>query len=194
MTDATYQFRRSLRAAEQTYTVTDEIVTGPFGSVPLSDIIAVRVYTVPGMRSLAYGTLTPASRWCSILCRDGRKMVLVNLHFLGLGRFEDRSATYVPFVRAVIGNVAARYPQTPVLAGMPPSWWWSWFLTFAVLAFALSALVLLTGIGMALDGELTWSTAGVVLVFAILAIGPVRYVRWLWQHRPHPLDPTSYTI
>jgi hypothetical protein len=194
MTDATYRFRGSLRVAEQTYAVTDEAVTGPFGSVPLSDIIAVRVYTVPGMRTLAYGTLTQASRWCRILFRDGRKIALSNLHFLGFGRFEDRSATYVPFVRALIGNVAARYPQTPVFAGMPPSWWWSWFLTLAVLAFVLSALALLAGIGLALDRQLTWSTAGVIFVLAILAIGPVRYLRYLWRHRPYRLDPASYVI
>jgi len=51
------------------------------------------------MQALEYGTVARASRRCTIRLRDGRKTVLTDQHFLGLGRFEDRTQTYVPFVQ-----------------------------------------------------------------------------------------------
>jgi hypothetical protein len=194
VTEATYQFCGSLTGREQTFAVTDGTLTWPGGTLPLEQIASIRLYSVPGMRTVGYGIVARASRRCTIRLSDGHKIALSSQHFLGLGRFEDRSATYTPFVRALLGNLAVRCPQTPLFSGLPPGVWWSWFLTFAILAALLLAFVLFGGIGLAFDGQFTWSGAGVILGFAALATGPISYLRYLWRHRSHRLDPASDEI
>lgn len=193
MAEASYRFRRSLRAEEQGFTITDDALIAAFGAVPLPDIAEVRVFTTPGLRS-AYGTVAPPARCCTIRCRSGRKIDLSSLHFLGLGRFEDRSATYLPFVRELIANVMARSPGTRLVSGMPSATWWWLAAVFAVLTAALAAIVILGGIGMAINHQMTGGAVLTLLVLALISIGPISYLRWLWRRRPHPLDPASDEI
>jgi len=189
MSVARYECRTSLRGKVRSYAVTDDALVLPEESVPLEDIVAIRVYTVPGMRTLGYGTVAQPSERCTIEPKSGRKIVLSNLHFLGLGRFEDRTASYRPFVRALVGNVAARCPAARLLSGMPPVMWWSWLVVFGSLAVVLGGFVLLAAVGLTLDGQMTWSSAAFLAAMALIAVGPVQYLGVLWSRRPHRLDP-----
>jgi len=193
LTDISYEFRPSLPKGVQSYRVTDDTLVSPAGSVPLEEIASIRVYTVPGMRTLGSGTVAQPSRRCTIRCRNGRKIVLSSLDFVGIGRFTDRTQTYLPFVEALIAGVAARSPSTRLLTGMPPALWWYWMLTFATLAVMLGGIALLIAVGL-LFGQLPWTAWGFVLAAAGCAIGPLQYVRGLRRRRPHPLDPASYEL
>jgi hypothetical protein len=190
MAEASYRFRRSLRAEEQGFTITEDALIAAFGAVPLTDITEMRVFTTPGLRS-PYGTVAPPAHCCTIRCRGGRRIDLSSLHFLGLGRFEDRAATYMPFVRVVIANVMARSPGTRLVSGMPSATWWCLTAVFAVLTAALALVVVLGGIGMAIDHQKTGGAVLTLLVLALISIGPISYLRWLWRRRPHPFDPAS---
>jgi hypothetical protein len=191
--DATYRFRGSLGAGEQSYAVTEDALTWPGGTVPLDRIAAISIYAVPGMRMLGYGTVAQPSRRCTIRLRDGRKIVLSSLHFLGLGRFEDRTQSYLPFMRTLISNVAARHPDVRLTTGMPSPLWWLWLMTFGLLVLVLGIILLGVLIGV-LSGSLPWTSIGFLLAVAALGIGPGLYVRGLLQRRQRPLDPTAYEL
>ena len=188
MAEATYRFRRSLRTDEQSFTVTDDVLIAVFGAVPLADIAEVRVLATPGLRSI-YGVVAPAARSCTISCRDGRKIRLSSLHFLGFGRFEDRSATYVPFIRTLISNLRARSPGTRLLSGMPPTTWGCLTLFFVALSLGLAAIVVLGAIGLVMNHQVTVGSVLVLLALALIAIGPISYLLALRRSRPHSLDP-----
>jgi hypothetical protein len=190
MSDPTYEFRSSLRRGNAGYRLTDDAIVGRDGSLPLSELASLRLYTVPGMQSLANGTVARPSRRCTIRARDGRKIALSSLHFLGLGRFEDRTATFVPFVRALVARLAARYPDVELLAGMPPALWWLWFACFGSIA-AACALALLGTLAVIASGQMSWLSAGFLLAIVVIGIGPVQYVRTLWRSRPRRLDPNE---
>jgi hypothetical protein len=194
LSEASYEFRGSLRTQTQTYAATDDALSWPGGRLAFEDIASLRLYRVPGMRSLGYGTVVRASRRCTIRARDGKKIVLTDQHFLGFGRFEDRSAAYVPFVRALIASVAACSPGTRLFVGMPPALWWYWFLMFGTLALGLAVIIVFGTIGLVAEGQFTWAPGGFVLLMAAIGIGPAQYLRGLWRHRPHPFDPASYEV
>jgi hypothetical protein len=76
--------------------------------------------------------------------KRGRKITLDNAHYLGVGRFEDRSATYTPFVRAAIERLRAVKPNMHALIGETPKRYFFLLLVALLalggLAFALVAL------------------------------------------------------
>jgi hypothetical protein len=76
--------------------------------------------------------------------RRGRAVVLSSNHFVGLGRFEDRSASFRPFVDALVGRIAAANRNTRFVFGMPPALWWFWVaLLFAVALLAPLSLIMI---------------------------------------------------
>jgi len=186
--DLTYQFRRGLWSGAETYTLTDDALISSSRELPLREVAAVRVYTVPGMRSFAYGRVFQPMRRCAIRGKDGRKIALSNLHFAGLGRFADQTESYLPFVRALVRRAAERAAGARLVSGMPPTMWWSWAVVFGALVLGLAAIVLLGAIGLIMEGQLSWGRFGFLLLFAGLAAGPVSFLRALWPLRSRPLD------
>jgi hypothetical protein len=61
---------------------------------------------------------------------------------------------------------------------------------FAALTAVLAVIVILGGIGMAMNHQLTGAGVIMLLVLALISIGPISYLRVLWRRRPHPLDLT----
>jgi len=76
--------------------------------------------------------------------KKGRKITLDNAHYLGVGRFEDRSSTYAPFVRSAVDRLRAVKPNMHALIGETPKRYFFLLLTtllvLGALAFALVAL------------------------------------------------------
>ena len=69
--------------------------------------------------------------------RDGARATLWSTHFAGVADFEDRAATYTPFVRALVARVAAANPACSFRAGTRPLSYWAgqlFLLAMAILA------------------------------------------------------------
>jgi hypothetical protein len=75
--------------------------------------------------------------------KRGRKVTLDNAHYLGVGRFEDRSASYTPFVRAALNRLREAKPGMHALIGETPKRYFFLLLVALLilggLAFALIA-------------------------------------------------------
>lgn len=74
--------------------------------------------------------------------RKGSKLVIDNAHYVSVGRFEDRSASYTPFVRAALRRLAAGQPGAKALIGETPKRYF-FLLLFALLAFGAIAFALI---------------------------------------------------
>jgi hypothetical protein len=82
----------------------------------------------------------------------GRAIILDSRHFLGLGRTEDRSAHFGPFLHALTKQLAAVNPQAIFLAGMPPGVWWTWVMVF-FLVLAIAGFMILVIRELVIEGE-----------------------------------------
>jgi hypothetical protein len=71
--------------------------------------------------------------------KKGRKITLDNAHYLGVGRFEDRSDTYTPFVRSAIERLRAVKPNMHALIGETPK---RYFFLLLVSLFILGGIAL----------------------------------------------------
>jgi hypothetical protein len=182
MPDLSYQFRLGLRRGLETYTLTYDALAWSSGSLALRDVAAIRVYSIPGSGQ--------ATRRCAIRGRDGREILLSDTHFVGLGKFENRARTYLPFLRALVRAVAERAPTARLVSGMPPLMWWFWITLFGAYG-ALAALCAVAAVGLFVQKGITRDNCAFALTVALLAIAPVSYLRALWRLRTRPLDPSE---
>ncbi len=107
--------------------------------------------------------------------RQGLCLALDNCHFVSFGRFEDRTSTFTPFVRACIAKVAVAAPRAVGRIGARPAVYLSQ-LAFAGVAFALLLMVLV-----ALPTPI-----GVLVVVKLLLIlaGLPMLIHWAIRSRP----------
>ncbi len=71
--------------------------------------------------------------------RHARKIIIDNAHYVGSGKFEDRSVSYTPFVRAALARVAAGNPKARALIGETQK---RYFVLLLAALLGLSALAL----------------------------------------------------
>jgi hypothetical protein len=186
--NATYQFRRSIAARVEEYSLTENALVWSGGSAPFVDINAVRIYSIPGMIMLGAGQVAQPSRRCAIYLKSGKVIQLSSQHFLGLGKTEDRSQALVHFVGALAASVRAANPTARFLSGMPPVLWWAWFLTFAGLALALILCIVFGLIGLTIKHQNSVGTSVVFLVLVVMLIGPITFLRATWRRRTRTLN------
>jgi hypothetical protein len=138
----TYATRPSIATVETTYQVTDDELIWASGPTQhrmrLGDIQSVRLFTSPSanyrfMGNAAFGGF----ELFIVKARDGRTVSVTSKHFQSVAVFEDRGATFVPFVDAVMARVAAINPAAVFLAGMPSGVWWLWVGVLAVLVLGV---------------------------------------------------------
>lgn len=112
---------------------------------------------------------------------DGRSVEVDNQHFAGVGDFEDRSATYVPFVRAVLAK-AGDHPNLMVRVGATPLSY-ALNLTFVLIALAamLTVLVLL---------PVDFGVFLILRIFIVATMLPTLY-RWIRHARPRLARPDA---
>lgn len=103
-----------------------------------------------------------------------------NGHFAGLGNFEDRSASYTPFVRAAIGRVRTLAPQAQVQIGSPPVRYWTQLGFAAVSLFFVAVLILIFAPAL-------WPLA-VLVKLGVIAYGLLLLPKWIRRNRPRPGD------
>jgi hypothetical protein len=172
-----YRKRQNLfEATETEWRAEDDalIVTDASGKV-----IRLPWQEVAGIR-LAYAP-TRAKTWRYVFVlhfRNGRKIDIDNAHFAGIGNFEDRSETYVPFVRAALARIRALAPEARARAGSATM---SYVLNlgFVVLSFGLLAFVLFT-----LPTPLDYlSGSSFIKLGIVIILVPVLF-RWVVKARP----------
>lgn len=142
----------------------------------IADVVSVRLRYAP----TSYKTWRYAFE---IRFRVGHAWHIDNGHFAGLADFEDRSASFVPFVRDVIRLVSQHAPHARAYLG---SSWTSYLVQVGFLAIAFSALAavfLLLPIGAGISGL-------VVVKLAIIAFFLPVLFKWARRALPQgvPID------
>ena len=129
-----YSFRASILSREVTWTLSGDALTSSSAAhVLYSKIASIRLHGVPGA----------GAERCLIKPVHGRAIVLVGRHFLGFGRFEDRSDSFDPFIAALVLRVAAANPGALLVRGMPRVLWcfWGGILLLCVCVSAVGVLI-----------------------------------------------------
>jgi hypothetical protein len=110
--------------------------------------------------------------------KRGPKIVIDNTHYLGPWRYEERSETYGPFVRAAIDRIIVENPRAHALIGETPKRY------FMLL---LAGLIGFCGIALALATVATpidhWSMTPLLKLGVILAMVPL-FARWVLGAMP----------
>ncbi len=188
MPNLTYQFRRSLAANTDEYSLTDTALLWPGGSVPFAQIKTVRIYSVPGMWIFGAGKVAFGSRRCAITLDSGAALELTSQHYLSFGNFEDRSPAFYTFVSALVAQVRTANPAAQFVSGMPPMLWWFWLLAFGLLAFLLILCIVLGLLGLTLMHKNSLGTSLLFLTLAVLLIVPISFLRAIWRRRTRDLN------
>ena len=193
MTDLTYTLRLSRISGETTYRLTGDALhaTSPRGTrmLTLSEISMIRIYESPGMMGLT-GQIAPAFARCVIRPRHGRAIVLSSNHFVSMGRFEDRSATFRPFVDALVARLQSANPAARLVAGMPPALWWSWVALLVAVALVTPVFIVVIVQELIAGRALKMPAIVSALILIGAAMGIVSYARVLRRNRPRPFRPS----
>jgi hypothetical protein len=187
----TYEFRRSIAARTEEYSLSDSALDWSTGTAPFSDIQSVRIYSIPGLQMLGAGQIVGTHQRCIIHCNSGKVIELSSQHYLGPGKIEDRSQALIHFANTLVAQVLATNPGALYLAGMPPVLWWTWFLTFGSLALALSLCIVFGLVGVTMEHQNSPGTFGIFLVLALMLIGPIMFLRATWRRRTRNLKSES---
>jgi len=138
-----YRVRPNIFVKERTYSLEPDALVWTDGRttrrVPYSDVRRVHVYSMPP-------TFAQDTRR-TILKGRFRRVMISATHYRGLGRTHDRSATYFPFVSALLERVAAKNPAVVIMVGQ--SWplyvLWVLLLFLTIFVVALAAVQLVAG-------------------------------------------------
>jgi Kdo2-lipid IVA lauroyltransferase/acyltransferase len=118
MADLTYAFRLGAFSSHRTYRLgPDElewVSRRRQHRVRYGDIKEIRLYRFKTRGQLA---VSAGRQWrCVLLCYDGRRITFLPAHFAFLKEREDRSASYLPFMRELLARARASNPQLPINA------------------------------------------------------------------------------
>ena len=109
MTDLVYSLRAHQWCPETTYRQHDDALHWSNyrgrGSVAFAEIRKVQVYKIRYLWSRA-------SYWrCILHSADGRKICLQAAHYVDFRRIEDRTTTYIPFIKRLESRIAMVNPN-----------------------------------------------------------------------------------
>ena len=122
--------------------------------LPYRDIVGVRLSYAPSRAD-------SARYRCDLTMRSGAALAILSTHYAGFADFEDRAATYAPFVRALIARVAAANPSARYRTGRNPVAYWAEHL-FLIAMIALLVFVL-SVTGFAPLSESSWAKFAVII-------------------------------
>jgi hypothetical protein len=144
-------------------------------TVPYKAVRRVRLAFAPGR----YQT----NRFLMELSGIKSRIVLSNLHFAGIGRFEDRSESFFALVREVVDGVRRSNPDAEFTAGEQPVLY-AMLLAFNLSAFAMLALAVT--VLPIVPGNISASVAikAVLILFSL----PLLF-SWIAKARPRRFDP-----
>ncbi len=194
MEQAAYSVRLSLWGKEKSFRLDDGTLIIPDRPpVAFTDIREIRTYDLPGLKFLGGTTVAPGFKRCVIRPMRGRAIILSSSNFLGFGRFEDRGASYEPFVGKLIEAAGAANSKTIFIAGMPMALWLSWLfiLAMAVVIAPLAAILIVI---MLLGGHappIGLIVSAIVVLSVLTGIMPL--IRVLRKNWPRAYDPRAAT-
>ncbi len=177
MQPVVYRRRRSaISRSEREWRVEEDALVTRGGSgnerrYPWPDFIGVRLCFEPTR-------FKPWRYVFELRTRHGRPITIDNAHFVSVGNFEDRSASYTPFVRAALDRLAAVKPEMRALIGETPKRYF-FFLLVALLGLGAAAYALIA-FPTPLDAM---PFAGLVKLGIILLMLPV-FWRWVIKAVP----------
>jgi hypothetical protein len=189
MTDLFYRCRPSILDTEVTWTLTASALESSTGThAPFDQIAAVRVYGIA--TSLADKGPVPAQKTlrCLIKPVHGRGIALTSRHFLRLGRFEDRSEQFEPFMHALLQRVRASQPGARLLRGMPPALWWLWCAIGLGGALVGCFGVMIVVVELWTTGHISLEVLLLLPVVAGMLLSTRSIVRLLRSGRSRPID------
>ena len=120
---------------------------------------------------------------CDVSLSGGERATLWSTHFTAVAEFEDRAASYTPFVRALTARVAAANPECAFRAGTRPLAYWSGQLFLAAMAILAICVIALVG-GSALS-EVTWGK-----IFVVIGLIPLAF-NYARKNRPRTFTPPA---
>jgi hypothetical protein len=118
---------------------------------------------------------------CDVTLRDGTRAMFWSTHYVSVGEFEDRGASYRPFVRALVAYTAAANPACRFRAGKRPIVYWAELIfLLAMVALLIFVLALVGGSGLS---DLVLAKLAILAAMVPLAL---RYTR---KNRPRTFSP-----
>jgi hypothetical protein len=120
---------------------------------------------------------------CDVRLADRSRARFYSTHFVSVMEFEDRAASYVPLVRALVARVAAANPACRFRSGKRPVVYWSEHaFLLAMVALLVFVLALVGGVAIT---DLFLLKLGVTVAFVPVLIAYTR------KNRPSSFDPQA---
>ncbi len=163
-------------AGEDVWTVEPDALAharpdGTVSRLAWTAITGVRLAYAPTRMKTNRHTLTLTSR-------DGASPAIDNMHFAGIGNFEDRSESFTPFVLACVERVAALSPGAGARLGATTGAYWGQLLFVSVMFLLLATVILV------LPFNASWLI--IIKLVLIVAMLPVMF-RWVGRARPRKI-------
>ena len=147
------------------------------GTVPYGKVRRVRLAFAPGRLQ--------TTRFLMQLSGGRSQVTLTNMHFEGIGQFEDRSEAFFDLVRAVVQGVQAANPSAEFRAGEKPAYY------FLMLAFVLATFGLLALVLIALPLVPGNFTLSAIVKSGLILISLPLLFSWAIHARPRRFDPQT---
>lgn len=138
---------------------------------------------VRDLRLIAYTSPIGETYQCTLRGRNGGKVKLRSAHYQSLNNFEDRTATYAPFIRALASRIATAAPDTKFIAGSTAIW-----IVWLILGVLCLGVVLLLILSL-FDG-LPPVGAWVIAIAVCIAALPLVWRR-IREGSAHDFDPAA---
>lgn len=167
---ASHSFRRSILEKENTYTLYPDRLEIEGEESPREVHALAQVEKV----HLKYDRSKQRAYYNCYIHTPQRKIALRHVHWGGIARFEDRSATYTPFVRALLTAVAQQNPRATLKAG-----------SLANFILGIILLPLLAGVGVLAYTLGSWGGALGMAFLAMMCVGMIP------RSRPRAVDPAN---
>jgi hypothetical protein len=116
-------------------------------------------------------------------------VALTSSHFLALGRFEDRSSAFEPFIQTLLQRVRAIRPTAKLLQGMPPALWWLWCAIGTGCALVGSFGVIIVGVEVWTKGHVSLEVLVLLPMVAGMLLSTRAILSLLRSGRSRPFDP-----
>ena len=166
MTETSHSVRNSLIDKERVFCLgSDALLWSETGGEVRLPYDGVR-----DLRLIAYGSPAGETFQCTLRSRKHGKVKIRSHHYASLGLFENRTASYTPFIRELAARVAAGSPNARFLAGST-ALWFVW-LVIGLLCVGVAVLLILSlFVGVPPAG------AGLIAVVICLAAAPLIWRR-----------------
>ncbi len=144
-------------------------------ALPYTAVKRLRLASAPGRLQ--------GNRYLMEISTSRSRLMITNLHFAGIARFEDRSESFFELVRAVVGGVEASNPDAEFMAGEKPA------LFGGLLVMNLAAFAMLAGVVLILPIAPDSALTSTILKAGIILISLPLMMSWLLNARPRRFRP-----